>query len=1023
MNLKHNIFAQFALLSIGVIAAFAIVAVFFLNGEGSEYFSLFQQYAEVMQSGRPILDEEPFSMPSIAENIRRHRWTDIAIIGVGFSLLYVALTTIVWSGWKNSQRTQDQLLADNENLVHSDVGIRKMAEERAAVAELGRIATSAPDINDIYEIFASRVGSLVPFSMLSVNLIDHIEGTFTTRYVSGNRVSHHLRGKKMPLAGTFVELLQNGRSAILFQPDDIEEVRETFPSLAPGYNHGFRSYLGVTLISGNRRIGTLQWQSNEPHAYSKSDFSLAEQIGSQIAGALANSQLHTDLERESRDREVLAEIGRIISSSLAIEDIYERFAASVRDLIPSDRIVINVIDTDAHTYKNIYLSGIDVVHQEIGNELPLAGTQNETVVNTNTSHLIQDEDVKVLLSAFPRLSDGVDAGMRAFLCVPLISDEQIIGTLNLRAFRSDAYSARHLSLAERVGTQIAGAISNAQLHAQLDVEAREREVLAEIGQVISSSLNIEEVYQQISDQVSRIIPFDRLSIAIINLETRTSHVAYAAGMDVEHRQLGTVIPFEGSLAGQVVESHAPVIMQDFSRDQIANEFPLLRAGYDSGIRSSLGVPLVHADVFVAVLQFRSRIDVAYEHRHTVLAQRIGDQIAGAIANSILNAERQLAEMALKEAEETYRVLVENANDSIILLRDGKVVYCNSALENLLGYSNDEMQTIDFANNIAPEHRELILGNDRQRLQGDNAPKQHTIDLLTREGFRIPMEVRPRIIEYRGQDATMIVMRDISERKQLEEQLFQAQKMESIGNLAGGVAHDFNNLLSAIIGFTQLANSQLAADERVNGHYLKQIEMAAERGAGLVRQLLAFSRRQITAPIVLSVNDQIEDLGKMLRRLIGEHVDLNLELSSDAGMVLVDPGQLDQVLTNLAVNARDAMPAGGRLTIQTESVTLGTESINLDPELLPGDYVIITVSDDGTGMTTDVAAQAFEPFFTTKGVGEGTGLGLSTCYGIVKQNHGHITLETQLGRGTTFKIYIPKSAESPESPAEPERDDN
>jgi GAF domain-containing protein len=279
-------------------------------------------------------------------------------------------------------------------------------------------------MRDIYEIFASRVGSLVPFSMLSINLVDDETHTFTTRYVTGENTSHHLQGKDMPIAGTFVEPLQNGRSAILFQPDSPEEVKDAFPSLVPSYNHGFRSYLGVALISGNRRIGSLQWQSTGPSTYSKTDFTLAEQIGSQIAGALANSQLHTDLERESDDREALAEIGRIISSSLAIEDVYERFAESVSDLIPWDRIVINVINADNKTYKNTYLSGMNVKSQIFDTVLPLAGTQSELVAKTKVCNLVQSENVEEMLSAFPRLTKGIKAGLRSFLCVPLISNER-----------------------------------------------------------------------------------------------------------------------------------------------------------------------------------------------------------------------------------------------------------------------------------------------------------------------------------------------------------------------------------------------------------------------------------------------------------------------------------------------------------------------------------------------------------------------------------------------------------------------
>jgi nitrogen-specific signal transduction histidine kinase/CheY-like chemotaxis protein len=276
-----------------------------------------------------------------------------------------------------------------------------------------------------------------------------------------------------------------------------------------------------------------------------------------------------------------------------------------------------------------------------------------------------------------------------------------------------------------------------------------------------------------------------------------------------------------------------------------------------------------------------------------------------------------------------------------------------------------------------------------------------------------MDVRPRIVEYDGKPATMLVMRNVTERKHLEEQLILAQKMEAVGQLAGGIAHDFNNLLSAVIGFAQLANLQLETRGTVESSHLDEIQQAAERGAQLTRQLLAFSRRQVTEPKVLNLNDLIVNLDRMLRRLIGEHVELITLTAAELGAVRVDLGQMEQVLTNLVVNARDAMGEGGTLTIRTENVDLDDESARIDPELEPGKYVRVTVSDNGLGMKPDVAAHIFEPFFTTKGVGEGTGLGLSTCYGIVKQNGGHIAVESELNEGTTFKIFLPRLAETPE----------
>jgi GAF domain-containing protein len=301
--------------------------------------------------------------------------------------------------------------------------------------------------------------------------------------------------------------------------------------------------------------------------------------------------------------------------------------------------------------------------------------------------------------------------------VPLVSNEQIIGTLSLSSTVTSAYTNHHVDLAERVSAQIAGAIANAQLHTRLDIEAREKEVVAEIGLAITSSMNIDEVYQRFSELVSRLIPYDRLSISIINAESNSSQISYMTGLNIEGRQPGDKISLAGSMVGRVAESHGPIILQNVTREEISEQLPGFLPIYDAGIRSSLAVPLIQADVFVAVMQVRSFADGAYDQHDAILVQRVGDQIAGAIANSLLYTERQVAESALHETEEKYRVLVENANDSIVLVNDGKIVYCNSAFENLLGYSLDELPGIQIEHVIVPEQLDRVIGYDLLRQQG------------------------------------------------------------------------------------------------------------------------------------------------------------------------------------------------------------------------------------------------------------------------------------------------------------------
>jgi two-component system cell cycle sensor histidine kinase/response regulator CckA len=379
------------------------------------------------------------------------------------------------------------------------------------------------------------------------------------------------------------------------------------------------------------------------------------------------------------------------------------------------------------------------------------------------------------------------------------------------------------------------------------------------------------------------------------------------------------------------------------------------------------------------------------------------RIAG-IAEDI--TERKHAEQELTKSEERYRDLVENAHD-IIYSHDleGNYTSVNKAAERITGYTREEVLKMNFAETVAPEY----LDKSRQMLAKKLAGAEETVDdleIIAKDRRRIAVEVNSRLI-YRDGVAVGVqgIARDVTERKQLEEQLRQSQKMEAVGQLAGGVAHDFNNLLTAITGYSDLSLRKMDPRDPLFGN-LQEVKMASERAASLTRQLLAFSRKQVMQPKVLDLNSVVADLDKMLRRMIGENIDLRSKLSSQLGRVKADRGQIEQVLMNLVVNARDAIPELGVITIETENIYLEEEYAGQHIAVQPGPHVKLAVTDNGCGMDEAVRARIFEPFYTTKEQGKGTGLGLSTVYGIVKQSKGSIWVYSEVGQGTTFKIYLP-----------------
>lgn len=371
----------------------------------------------------------------------------------------------------------------------------------------------------------------------------------------------------------------------------------------------------------------------------------------------------------------------------------------------------------------------------------------------------------------------------------------------------------------------------------------------------------------------------------------------------------------------------------------------------------------------------------------------------------------------------YDFLNRFANDIILLSDDrSRVIEANDRALTCYGFSREELIGMPLLDLRAPESRGMF-DQQWQALEREDSVLFETRH-RRKDGSTFPVEVSARRMVVDGVVFRQSIIRDITERKhseqeraKLQQQFQQAQKMESIGRLAGGVAHDFNNVLTVINGYSDLLLSQLALDDPLRSP-IAEIAKAGERGASLTEQLLAFSRKQIVQPKVLDLNEVVRDAGKMLQRLVGEDIEVITTLATELGHVLADPGQIHQVLMNLAVNARDAMPEGGKLLIGTEDVDFDENYVAAHPSTKLGPHVLLTVTDTGVGMDADTQQQCFEPFFTTKPQGAGTGLGLSTVYGIVKQSNGWIWVYSEPGAGTIFKIYLPRIAGAPQIQIEP-----
>jgi PAS domain S-box-containing protein len=329
---------------------------------------------------------------------------------------------------------------------------------------------------------------------------------------------------------------------------------------------------------------------------------------------------------------------------------------------------------------------------------------------------------------------------------------------------------------------------------------------------------------------------------------------------------------------------------------------------------------------------------------------------------------------------------------------------NDAAVQQYGYSRDEFRNMSLLDVDHVEEKENRV-EDFRKWSGDG--RYHgNWKHRKKDGKVLEVESVSHELNYAGRRVRLVVAQDVSARHLLEQQFRQAQKMEAVGRLAGGVAHDFNNLLMVIKGHTELLRNSMSPTDQFSKK-IEQIERAADRATSLTRQLLAFSRLQVLQPRVMNLNEVVEDMGRLLPRLIGEDIDLEIRTAKKVGAIKADASQMEQVIMNLAVNARDAMPDGGRLLIETSNEELDSAYNTVHPIVRQGSYILLAVSDNGTGMDAETQAHIFEPFFTTKPQGKGTGLGLATVYGVVKQSGGFIWVYSELGKGTSFKIYLPR----------------
>ena len=633
-------------------------------------------------------------------------------------------------------------------------------------------------------------------------------------------------------------------------------------------------------------------------------------------------------------------------------------------------------------------------------------------VNDNFSHILGYSTQELLGKSFVTLHSSADS---SYICRKFAEIGK--GGRSVRSRCSLRAKSGQLRWFDAVATNrlddpdVRGILISYQDITEIQRMEAQRLVLSNIVHALNHTSNLDELLFQIHDALKKVVYAENFFVALHDPQTEMFHFPFFVDQfdpppppqKVARTCMAYIFRFGKSCS---------IPQSEFDRLAAEGEVELV----GSASPAWLGVPLKTPSATIGVMVVQHYQDEnAYDQRDLEFLDSVGGHIALAI-------ERVRAEEALRKSESMFRLLFSHTPLPMWVFDTEtlRFLQVNEAATKQYGFSENEFRRMTMPE-IWSEIQDPSFANLAAEWRSDGRRQGHWRH-KRKEGKSFEVDAVSHKLEYAGRSVRLVVAQDVSERHLLEQQLRQAQKMEAIGRLAGGVAHDFNNLLMVIKGHTELLLDVLPAADHVT-RKIEQIDRSADRATSLTRQLLAFSRMQVLQPRPMNLNSVVDEMGKLLPRLIGEDIDLIVRAAPDLGTIRADASQMEQIIMNLAVNSRDALPGGGRLIIETQNIELDNYYREAHPIVKPGRYVLLSVSDNGSGMDAETQAHIFEPFFTTKEQGKGTGLGLATVYGVVKQSGGFIWVYSEVGKGTTFKIYLPRvdepaaAAIAPAAPAQ------
>jgi|GEM_PF-392062 len=881
----------------------------------------------------------------------------------------------------------------------TEEALRARNRELSVLNRLGTALAETLDIERICRIAYEHLQELIDCPNFGISLYD--AATRTLRAGLMLEDGHPLDVSLFPPLHIPADAPLRGRAGALLtgQPQIVETTPTPEPqdgAVLVGSERVPLSALYMPMQAQGQIIGLIEMQSYRPHAYGEAEISLLRPVANQVGLAVQNARLFAVERQTARRMQSLYETGRTLASSLDEEHAIRAILQAISKTLGCEHAILSVVNDQERT--------IGIRHglwQGEFDRFPawIAMSQYSLdepdilcdVVRSGRTEIIGEWDDRFNRAIWKQF--GHERFLRIFM--PIKIKNRVIGVIEVAYDKATKprIEADEIEMLEALMDQAAVALENTRLFAETGRRAARLRAMYEIDQAILAAQSAQEIAQTALTHLRRQIPSTAGLVVLFDLEAGQS---FTLALDQDRPigiEVGMPIPLKQDEQLEALQRGEISVLTDLST--VSDLPPALQRMRESGIRTHVAAPLLVGGRLIGILSLVAERSLIWTAEQTDILREVANQIAVALHNARLEAER-------RTEQERLRTLIDNLPEGVVLLdAERHILLANPMATGML--NRLEISRHAPLNQLGPYSLDELLR------AGQTTPL--TLDLdrprcnLEAAAYKIKSQAEPGDV--------LLLLRDVTELRQAQNRAHQRERLAAVGRLSGSIAHDFNNILTAIIGYTDYVRDALRSDNPLDWPPatelradLEQISLAANRAAALTRQLLMFSRRERGQPQILNLNELIAAMSKMLIPLLGEDITISLSLEETPALIEADPGQIEQVVMNLVVNARDAMPRGGPLTISTARVQWSTPHPLSHGRAPAGTYIRLSVQDTGIGMSQAVMEHLFEPFFTTKSPDKGTGLGLSTVYGIVQQSNGYIDVHSEPGHGTRFDIYLP-----------------